>query len=225
MDQKMLNQTTTMLSRDRLQHEDTLVVSDPFPLFVSQNQLAEDLADDLERDFPSQKEAGYLPFEEADCGPSVRAVVDEMISPEIADAIGDQLGLPNLSQYPTMVSICRSLKKHHGKIHTDSKSKIVTALLYLNPGWMESSDGCLRFLKAIDDFESLVVPEVRPIYGTLAAFRRADNSFHGHLPFQGERRVIQVAWLTSEEEKLRKTRRGRTSRFLKWVTGSLSGQG
>ena len=33
--------------------------------------------------------------------------------------------------------------------------------------------------------------------------------------------MIQVAWLTSEEEKLRKTRRGRLSRFVKWVAGTL----
>jgi hypothetical protein len=33
--------------------------------------------------------------------------------------------------------------------------------------------------------------------------------------------VIQVAWLTSEAEKQRKTRRGRLSRFVKWMTGAL----
>jgi hypothetical protein len=41
------------------------------------------------------------------------------------------------------------------------------------------------------------------------------------LPFEGERRVIQVAWLTSEEEKLRKTKRGRFSRLVKRLTGFL----
>ena len=47
------------------------------------------------------------------------------------------------------------------------------------------------------------------------------GSFHGHLPFEGERRVIQIAWLTSEDEKLRKTKRGSVSRFLKSILGGL----
>lgn len=220
----MLDQVTTIFSKERLHQADTVVLAEPFPIFFSPNQLPADLADDLERDFPAQPEAGYLPYEPSECGASVNAIVEELTSPEIADAIGESLGVENLSQFPTMVSICRSLKKHHGRIHTDSKSKVVTALLYLNPGWMESSDGCLRFLHRIDSFDETVVPEIRPVYGTLAAFRRADNSFHGHLPFQGERRVIQVAWVVSEEEKLRKTRRGRTSKFLKWISGTFGRQ-
>jgi hypothetical protein len=52
-------------------------------------------------------------------------------------------------------------------------------------------------------------------------FKRCDNSFHGHLPYEGERRVIQVAWLTSEEEKLRKTKRGKFSRAFKKLFGVL----
>ena len=39
--------------------------------------------------------------------------------------------------------------------------------------------------------------------------------------YSGERRVIQVAWLTSDVEKQRKTRRGRFSRFVKWLAGGL----
>jgi hypothetical protein len=59
------------------------------------------------------------------------------------------------------------------------------------------------------------------LYGNFVVFKRADNSFHGHLPFEGERHVIQVAWLTSEEEKLRKTQRGKLSRLFKNLFGSF----
>jgi hypothetical protein len=31
--------------------------------------------------------------------------------------------------------------------------------------------------------------------GSVFGFLRADNSWHGHLPFAGERRVVQVAWI------------------------------
>ena len=55
----------------------------------------------------------------------------------------------------------------------------------------------------------------------VAAFRRSEASFHGHLPFEGERRVIQIAWLTSEDEKLRKTKRGKLSRLFKKLFGAV----
>ncbi len=217
----MLDQTTSILSEETLNGPETVVLKEPFPILIASNQLPANLAEEIDRDFPQYTGAGYLPHEEKDCGPTINTIVSEMTSREFANNLGKHLGVPNLGDYPTMVSICRSLNKKHGNIHTDSNSKIVTCLLYLNPGWLQNSEGCLRFLRRIDSFEDMVAPEIRPVYGSLAAFRRADNSFHGHLPYEGERRVIQVAWLTSEEEKLRKTKRGKMSRFLKWMTSSL----
>jgi len=98
---------------------------------------------------------------------------------------------------------------------------LATALLYLSPSWPDISEGCLRFLNRIDDIDDLAAPEIKPVYGNFVVFRRADNSFHGHLPHEGERRVIQIAWLTSEDEKLRKTQRGKFSRVFKKLFGSL----
>ena len=50
----------------------------------------------------------------------------------------------------------------------------------------------------------------------------ADDSWHGHLPFEGERRVLlQVAWLASEDELLRKQRRGRFSRWWTELAGGM----
>ena len=195
--------------------------STPFPLFVMDAMLPREAQAALDADFPKYASAGFFPYSEADCGPAVRRVVEQMTSPAFGDAVGRRLGIEALGSKPTLATLCRSLNRRHGTIHTDSRSKIVTALLYLNADWPDTSDGCLRFLGRIDDVESLVAPEVRPVYGTLAAFKREDNSFHGHLPFEGERRVIQVAWLTSEAEKLRKTKRGRFSRGLKKLLGAL----
>ncbi len=178
-------------------------------------------AGDLERDFPKYAGAGFFPYEERDCGPSVNQLVADLIDPAVATAVGKRLGIDNLGQYPTLVTLCRALNKRHGTIHTDSRSKVATALLYLNQSWPSTSDGCLRFLGRVDDVDSLVAPELEPVYGNLAVFKRSDNSFHGHLPFEGERRVIQVAWLTSEDEKLRKTQRGKLSRLFKKLFGRI----
>ncbi|WP_319024730.1 2OG-Fe(II) oxygenase [Microbulbifer hainanensis] len=216
--------TSSWLKASALAHQDTLVRSEPFSFMVAKDMLPRDIMPSLLEDFPKLKGSGYLPYESEECGDSVNALIKRMIEPEFANAIGDNLGIENMSQYPTYVSISRTLKKRHGNIHTDGKSKIATALLYLNGDWASTSEGCLRFLNRIDDFEDTVVPEIQPIYGTLVAFKRADNSFHGHLPFEGERRVIQIAWLVSAEDKLRKAKRGRLSHKLKQLQGWLGGK-
>jgi hypothetical protein len=59
------------------------------------------------------------------------------------------------------------------------------------------------------------------VYGNVVAFRRAENSFHGHLPFEGDRLTIQIAWLADVAAHARKTRRGRTSRAIKKLLGGL----
>lgn len=212
---------TVLLDPARLDRPDTEVRLEPFPFLVAHGQLPDEARGDLDRDFPRYAGAGFFPYDPSDCGPSINELVEGLTAPEFADAIGKRLGIANLGQYPTLVTLCRSLNKRHGTIHTDSRSKVATALLYLNPMWPDSSDGCLRFLGKIDDIDALLAPELKPLYGEFAVFKRCDNSFHGHLPYEGERRVIQVAWLTSEEEKLRKTKRGKFSRVFKKLFGSL----
>ncbi len=204
-----------------LSRPDTVVRAQPFHFLVAQGQLPEACCEELERDFPRYSGAGFFPYEAGDCGPGINRLIADLTEPAVATAIGAQLGIDNLGQYPTLVTLCRSLNRRHGTIHTDSKSKVATALLYLHESWPDTSDGCFRFLNRVDDIDDLATPEIRPLYGNLAVFKRADNSFHGHLPYEGERRVIQVAWLTSEDEKLRKTQRGKLSRLFKRLFGAL----
>jgi Rps23 Pro-64 3,4-dihydroxylase Tpa1-like proline 4-hydroxylase len=83
-----------------------------------------------------------------------------------------------------------------GKIHTDSTSKIITVLIYMNERW-DDAGGRLRLLRSADDIEDFIV-ELPPVAGTLLAFKRSNNSWHGHKSFAGERRVIQFNWLTSQ---------------------------
>jgi len=210
-----------LLDPRRLDRADTVLRLQPFAFLIARAQLPEDARAALAQDFPRYPSAGFFPHEPKDCGPSINRLVEELTSRAFADAIGTRLGVPDLGKYPSLVTICRSLNKRHGTIHTDSKSKVITALVYLNESWPDISEGCFRFLNRIDAIDDVVVPEIRPLYGNLVAFRRAENSFHGHLPHEGERRVVQVAWLTSEDEKLRKTQRGKLSRLFKKLFGGL----
>ncbi len=200
---------------------DTHIRHKPFSFMTASRLLSDSARAVLAADFPHYPGAGFFPHEPADCGPSINRLIEELTTPALADAVGTRLGIESLGQYPTLVTICRALNRRHGTIHTDSRSKIVTALVYLNESWPDTSGGCLRFLNRADSIEDMVCPELRPIYGNFAAFRRSETSFHGHLPYAGERRVIQIAWLTSEDEKLRKTRRGKLSRLFKKLFGNI----
>ncbi len=76
----------------------------------------------------------------------------------------------------------------------------------------------LRSDNNLDD----IVLELPPVAGTLLAFKRSDNSWHGHKPFDGERRVIQLNWVTDEEVVRREQGRHRFSATMKRIFGPLS---
>jgi Rps23 Pro-64 3,4-dihydroxylase Tpa1-like proline 4-hydroxylase len=200
------------------------IYQQPFSFVLASNILSPANESELDRDYPKYKEAGFLPYNPEECGSSINAFVEELTSEEFSNYVGLMLGIDNLHQYPTLITLCHMFNKRFGTIHTDSKSKVATALIYMNHDWPDTSDGCLRFLNKIDDIEDVVVPEMRPTYGNFTIFKRSENSFHGHLPYEGERRVIQIAWLTSEEEKMRKNKRGKFSRIVKKVFGGLSNE-
>ena len=77
-----------------------------------------------------------------------------------------------------------------GKIHTDSKTKIITVLLYMNDKSWPSDTGRLRILRNGTDLEDYA-DEVEPAGGTLIVFKRSDKSWHGHHSYEGPRRAIQ----------------------------------
>ena len=54
-----------------------------------------------------------------------------------------------------------------------------------------------------------------PTEGTLVAFRRTDNSFHGHKPFFGPRRVVQLNWVVNRRTAFRRQLRHRLSAWVK----------
>ena len=72
----------------------------------------------------------------------------------------------------------------------------------------------MRLLNSAVDIEESVA-EVPPTFGTLLIFRRCDHSFHGHLPFEGERKVIQMNWVTDQRFVDREINRHRWSALFK----------
>jgi Rps23 Pro-64 3,4-dihydroxylase Tpa1-like proline 4-hydroxylase len=94
--------------------------------------------------------------------------------------------------------------------------KVVTVLIYFNEEWKHAG-GRLRLVRApnnIDDYSA----EVSPEGGALLAFRRNEYSYHGFVPCVGERRSLQMYWVSPKraargEKKL--TLRRRLKRLMK----------
>jgi Rps23 Pro-64 3,4-dihydroxylase Tpa1-like proline 4-hydroxylase len=119
-----------------------------------------------------------------------------------------------------MLTVRGHARAKDGRIHTDSKWKIVTLLIYMNRGWRDDG-GHLRLLRSpsnLDDYVADVVPE----YGTAVFFQCTDNAWHGHTPFVGERRAIQLNWVESESWVRREQGRHRWSSRLKKILSFAS---
>jgi hypothetical protein len=152
----------------------------------------------INADYPKISERGSFPVAQLSYGPAFGEFLEELESDEFRHAFEEKFGL-DLAGRPTTTTVRGQCSPKDGQIHTDSKSKIVTVLIYMNSGW-EQPGGRLRLLNSGSDLDDVIV-EVPPHEGTLIAFKRSDNSWHGHKPFSGERRVIQFNWVTSEGDR------------------------
>jgi len=149
----------------------------------------------INRDYPHIEHAGSFPLASLEFGPSFRALVDQMESKTFRKAFEDKFQI-DLTNRPTTITVRGRSDTQDGNIHCDSESKIITILLYMNPDW-DDAGGRLRLLRSQRDIHD-VATEVPPFGGALVAFLRSDHSWHGHLPFIGERRVIQFNWVSGE---------------------------
>ena len=189
----------------------TTLARDPFDHVIVNGFVPADLAPIVTADYPKIPTTGSFPLSEITYGPAFATLVDELNGPEFERGIGDVFGL-DLSQYSRVITIRGRVGSHDGGVHTDAKWKIISVLLYLNQEWHDQG-GRLRLRRDAD--VNHVAVEVEPKWGTLLAFRRADNSWHGHLPAEGERRVVQVNWVTSQDKVDKELRRHRRSAWLK----------
>jgi hypothetical protein len=173
----------------------TQLVRHPFehlivPQFIPAQALAE-----INSDYPKIPTSGSFPVDQVVFGPAFQTLLNELSSDAFREAFEDKFGI-DLSGRPTITTVRSRCGVGDGKIHTDSVTKIITVLIYMNAGW-DQPGGRLRLLRSSDDLNDIIV-EVPPIAGTLLAFKRSNNSWHGHEPFVGERRVVQFNWLTSQ---------------------------
>ncbi len=195
--------------------EEATVWHEPYDHFLGHGILKPEVIDDLRRDFPEITKTGYLTVDEVALKGKFRTLIEELEGPEVTAAVSRLFG-QDLSPFPRLTTIMKRCHPKHGNIHTDGASKVMTMLVYLNEDWAAEGGGRLRVLRGKEAFEPFD-REVPPTMGTVFGFLRADNSWHGHLPFDGERRVVQIAWIRSKDDVERKRRNNRVAQFLKGI--------
>ena len=188
--------------------------SDPFEFVIVEHFVKPDAFPSVVSAFPQGLGPGSHPIDMVKMEGRFSALIDELHGEAFRSAVEAKFGV-ELVGLPTACTVRAATSTRDGFIHTDSKSKVITVLVYLNEAW-GNDGGRLRLLRSGTDLEDFVA-EVPPTEGTLLVFRRSDNSWHGHKPFIGPRKAIQFNWVTSQTTQVREKTRHTISHALKRV--------
>ncbi|MDE1937169.1 2OG-Fe(II) oxygenase [Bradyrhizobium sp.] len=192
---------------------------DPFEYLIVKNFVDQERLKEVVADYPDVPGPGSHPPAGLKIAGHFKELIDELLGPAFQSIVEEKFNV-DLTDRPTMYTVRGFCRARDGQIHTDSKTKIITVLLYMNDASWESSTGRLRLLRNGSDLENYVT-EVEPSGGTLLIFKRSDNSWHGHHPFEGKRRAIQLNWVTDQSVVDREqSRHGFTSRFKRLLQPS-----
>ncbi|MCX4190181.1 2OG-Fe(II) oxygenase [Methylophaga sp. OBS3] len=171
------------------------VQTDPFPFFTVERSIDDVMLSRVLTDFPDIGDGGSFNVDDVSVKDDFKAFLDSIDSPAFRQIICDKFDV-EVMDLPMMMTLRGYSRKKDGRIHTDSKTKLVTILIYLNESW-PASNGRLRILRDGQDLENYVA-EIAPGPGSLVAFKVTDNCWHGYPFYEGTRRSIQINFLTSE---------------------------
>jgi hypothetical protein len=174
--------------------EDAVLQTTPFEHVLVSDFIAPQAQDGILADYPQMDHAGSFPLSSLRVGPCVNALVEDLRSAAFEAAVAAKFEI-DLSRAKTMITLRGQCAPRDGQIHTDSKTKLISVLLYLNPPWRKDG-GRLRLLRNGKDIDAAAV-EIAPDFGTLLVFKRSEHSWHGHQSFAGARKVLQMNWVTN----------------------------
>ncbi len=167
---------------------------DPFDYVIVPGFIRAEAVGAVSDAFPIIDRGGSYPPRAFKIEPVLTQLLNELQGPDLTRVFADKFAI-DLTGRPTLVTLRGQSRSKDGRIHRDSKSKLLTALIYMNFGW-EQGGGRLRLLRGRDDIEDYAA-EVTPDPGTLVVFRCARNAYHGHKPYEGVRRSIQLNWMNN----------------------------
>ena len=193
--------------------ENSKLNTEPFSYIVLKDFVQNCLLNSARNDYPDVPGPGSHPPDGLTIRGGFKSLMDELLGESFRSVIEDKFKV-ELSNYPCMYTVRGFCRARDGKIHTDSTSKIITVLLYMNDDNWPSDKGKLRLLNNGSDIENYF-EEIAPTGGTLLVFKRAENSWHGHQSFEGSRRAIQINWVQKQPFASREQRRHKLSSTIK----------
>jgi hypothetical protein len=192
------------------------VAREPFAYAMVPRFVRADAMAGINADYPLVTHPGSFPLPTLEYGPAFAALMQAIQGPEFTAMVERKLGI-DLTGRPTRVTARGVSAARDGQIHTDSRTMIITVLIYMNNAW-EAKTGRLRLLRGPDDLED-VIAEVPPDEGTMLIFRNEPHAWHGFHAFEGPRRVIQLNWVTDMGVVRREQFRHNVSAFFKRLHG------
>ncbi|MBV9644368.1 MAG: 2OG-Fe(II) oxygenase, partial [Verrucomicrobia bacterium] len=155
------------MTLDLERFESTPLTVEPFPYLLVPEFVRPVARKAINNDYPRLSKPGSYPLSEVTFGPKFNEFIDDLSSLEFRKAFERKFSL-DLEGRPAMITVRGRCSVKDGKIHTDSKTKIISVLIYLNSNW-ESAGGRLRLLRSGADLDDMIL-EVPPVEGTLLAF-------------------------------------------------------
>ena len=167
-----------------------------FPFFHVDNIFLDQIdSASIIKDFPDINDGGSFHVDAIPSGESIHRLIEELESEEFKKILETKFNI-NLDEAKVVTTLRGFSRKKDGKIHTDSKTKILTVLLYLNLNWPENR-GNLRLLKGNNNLEEYI-KEIPCTFGSLVSFKVTDECWHGFKPYEGKRLSIQLNYIYPE---------------------------
>ena len=183
----------------------------PFPYFKVEQSIYPEHGQAIIKSFPDISDGGSYNIDDVDLQEPFKSLITSIDTPEFRRIICDKFDV-QVMDLPMMITLRGYSRQKDGRIHTDSKTKVATILIYLNEAW-QADTGKLRILRNGHDMNHYV-DEVTPGPGSLVAFKVTDNCWHGYPAFEGKRQSIQINFLTS-------TAAGNKHRFFHRLSAKL----
>jgi hypothetical protein len=190
----------------------TALTLEPFPHLLVSSALHASSTRSISDDYPAISKPGSFMLDDVAPGPAVHELISEFNSDIFRHLLERKLSV-DLKDRQTIFSFRGVCSTRDGKIHNDSRSKIVSVLLYLNEAWRPTG-GRLRLLRNGFDIEDYSV-EIPPTFGQMLLFERSEVSWHGHKSFIGPRRVLQMNYVRSQQSAFIAQIRHRVSALAK----------
>lgn len=189
------------------------LVQSPYPYVMMENFIPEDYQQAIETSFPLIQKEGSFPLSAFRLEGAMLSLIQALDSDSLRAAIASKFAI-DLEGKPTTITLrgyCTF--NRDGKIHTDSKDKLITVLLYLGAD-AAASEGRLRLLYNQHDLNNFAA-EISPDFGHCVMFQVTPHGWHGFTPVQGQRRAIQLNYVVSAKAAAKNIWRHQLAAFFK----------